>query len=146
MKSWAPLRMASEISLVWLFGQEGLGDEVLGTLADGVGDQLGLVQSADDHDLGVGIGFQDSLQGIDSVGTRHHDVQRHSVRMLGLILLERLLPVGGLARHLPAVVREALGDHLAHQYRVVHNQHTLGHVGGPFPRIGLRRTRRPCPG
>jgi len=33
--------------LLQLLGQEGLGDEVLGTAADGLGDELGLVQRAD---------------------------------------------------------------------------------------------------
>ena len=68
--------MQLSIVCLQLLGQEGLGDEVLGALANGLGDHLRLdSRRRNDHDLGLRVEFEDMLQGVQPVGSRHDDVQ-----------------------------------------------------------------------
>ncbi len=113
--------------LLQLLGRKGLHDKILGPFPNGLGDEPGLPQRADDHHFGVGIVLHDFGERLDAVDVGHDDIHRHGIGTELLVEIDGLSAVGRLADDQPAGIDKRLGDQTPHHDRIVDNQNGLGH-------------------
>ena len=105
-----------------------LGDQVEGALGERV-DRAGAVGGGeggdDDHRHGLGLAVAQRAQHAEPVEARHVQVQRERVGAVLAAAIERLVAVGGGADDLEALARQRVGEHPAHEARVVGDDDAL---------------------